>query len=52
VKEAGDLTHHRRQHAAVVARLGLFHFDDIGAEVGQHQRRVRPGQQARQIEDL
>jgi hypothetical protein len=30
---------------------GIFNFDDLGAELGEHQRGERAGQEAGEIED-
>ncbi len=40
----------RRGEAGQVARRWLD-LDDVGAEVGEHPRAVRPGQHAREVED-
>src|SRR6266852_2716920 len=34
-----------------VALAGVLHLDDVGSEIGEEQRRVRPRVQARQIDD-
>src|SRR5690606_27209828 len=41
----------RADMAIVVARRGL-ELDDIGAKVGEQRRAIRPGENARQVEDL
>ncbi|WP_416066834.1 hypothetical protein ACK9YZ_13865 [Rhizobium sp. ZK1] len=35
----------------VVAAIGIFHLDDIGAEIGQHLPRPGSGQHARKLDD-
>src|SRR5439155_19638895 len=37
--------------AHVVAAAGGLDLDGVGAEVGQHHRAVRPGDDAREVED-
>ena len=37
--------------AGVVAGAGPLHLDDAGAQVGEHERAVGPGQHARQVDD-
>ena len=42
----------RAEGARVVAAAGPFDLDHLGAEIGQHLRRQRPGQHARQIKNF
>jgi hypothetical protein len=41
----------RAPSAGVVTAVGVFHFDDVGAEVPEHHRRVRAGQGTGQVDD-
>ena len=40
-----------RRHLAGEFAPRRFHFDDIGAQVGQHHRRPRPGQRMGAVDD-
>ena len=41
----------RRQRARRIAPARILNLDDVGPEVGEKQRRVRAGEQARQVDD-
>jgi len=41
----------RRRPAHVVAHAGVLHLQDVGAEVGQHQRAEAAGKEPREVED-
>jgi hypothetical protein len=51
--EVDALAVHERRAvgAGVVAFVGVFDFDDVGAEVAQQHRAIRPGQDAGEIDD-
>ena len=46
-----SLAHPRRAPAAGRVALGRLDLDDVGAEVGQEHRRVRPGEDRRAVDD-